>query len=352
MKAMLFGSKVTNKYLGRNICLKEVGGNSGNLLFWYALTKILDVDMHTQQECVWNHLDLSEYSAFVTTDLIWLRPNEEKKPVWRQLELAGDRAVVPISVGLQAQKAAKGFTLHPDTVKLLSAMAERCVLGCRGAYTAEVLSDHGIKNTTVIGCPSMYLPLDRHFRIEKKDTLPSSVCVNMRSMYSPLRDDELRLLRFAAEREYDFCEQTGHPLSPRICPDRKLYDQLNDWMNLHKMIFFDADDWREFMAVHDFSMGCRFHGNVAALWMGKPALFFTIDSRTTEMCSHFSLPTMELRDFDPRKDIGYYYEKADYSEFNRNYAKRTDEFIAFLRKNDLPIRKKIGGMDGNHTEEP
>lgn len=340
MKTMLFCGNVQNKNLNRKINLEQVGLNSGNLLFWYSLSKILDLDKHTMAECAWKKVDLSQYTSFVTTDLIWLQPNTEYPHVIKQLELVGDRPLIPISVGLQNSNVHAEFSMHPNTVKLLEEIQERCIIGVRGNYTAEILNKYGIKNIEVIGCPSMYLPFDYQFKIHKKDCKPEKVTLNMRSLYSPLKREEIKLLVYGANRSFDFVEQTSHPFTTEICKDGPTFDYLNQWLNLHKMMFFDVDDWRSFMSAHDFSLGGRFHGNVVGLWEGVPGLFITVDSRTTELCKHFCLPTMEIKAFDSEKDIRYYYDMADYTEFNSNYAKRLDEFITFLKKNNLPIAKR------------
>lgn len=341
MKACLFGGKVENKNLNHQINLERVGLNSGNMLFWYALSEILDIDINTLQESAWKKVDLSPYNAFITTDLIWIRENATFPSVQKQLELAGGRPLIPISIGLQSGSAKKDFALHEDTIRLLSELQERCELGIRGEYTAEILNMNGIKNIKIIGCPSMYLPFDYQFKIRKKETTLRYASVNMRSMYSQLKPEELKFLVYAANHKYSFCEQTSHPFCPAICKDTPTYEYLNKWFNTYKTIFFDVDDWKNYMSSMDFSMGCRFHGNVVALWEGVPALFITVDSRTTELCKHFSLPTMQMKDFDAEKDIRYYYDLADYTQFNRIYATRLDEFIDFLKTNNLPIKKRI-----------
>ena len=68
-------------------------------------------------------------------------------------------------MGLQNGKADPNFVLHPNTLKLLKEIEERCVIGVRGYYTAEILNKYGIKNLQVIGCPSMFYGLDYNFKI-------------------------------------------------------------------------------------------------------------------------------------------------------------------------------------------
>ena len=156
---------------------------------------------------------------------------------------------------------------------------------------------------------------------------------------------------YAANHMYEFCEQTAHVFGRDICPDPATFDYLNKWLNLNKVIFFDIDEWKEYMSNMDFSIGCRFHGNVIGLWKNVPALFITVDSRMTEMCEHFKLPTISMKEFDAEKDIQYYYELADYTEFNKNYADRLDEYISFLKKNSLPIRKRIDSWYDRRIQE-
>lgn len=340
---MLFCNKVINKNADREINLKQCGLNSGNLVFWYALDKILNIDSYTVSELRDKEIDVRHYDSFITTDLIWIRSdsNANVANVRKQLELAGNCPLIPISIGVQNSISRGNFRLHPDVIRLLQELQERCVMGVRGAYCADILEKNGIKNIEVIGCPSMY-NIEGNYLHEagrgirfKRINRPEKVCVNMRSLYSPLSDSEKKLLLYAAKNNYDFCEQTSFPVNDTICPDRKTLNIINDWMNLHKMMFFDVDDWRSFMSYHDFSMGGRFHGNVIALWENIPALFITVDSRTSELCEHFSLPTMNIRDFKEWKDIRYYYEKADYSEFNKKYPMRLSEFKSFLQKNKL-----------------
>lgn len=340
MKVCLFNSKVKNKFIDRETCLNEVGLNTGNLLFWHSLASIIDVDCHNYAECECKEVDTRQYQSFITTDLIWITENQNYEHVNNQLALAGDRPLIPISVGLQCDSYRSNFNMHPDTIKLLSAIQERAVIGVRGNYTAEILHSKGIKNIQVIGCPSMYYPFDYDFKIRKKDTEIKRVTCNMRTLYSSLDKEEQSFMLYCAKNKFCFCEQTSYGLSTKYCSNMRVYDTLNEWLNNYKTMFFDVADWQEYMSSMDFSIGGRFHGNVVGLWNGVPGMFITIDSRTSELCKHFSLPTMDMKNFNDKKDIRYYYELADYTEFNKNYPDRLDEFISFLKKNNLPIKRR------------
>lgn len=339
MKACIFCGKVSNKNSDLKTNIYKLGANTGNMCFWHSLGSTLEADMKTVGECVGESFRASNYSSFVTTELIWIRENIDFPTVEQQLKIVGDAPLVPISVGLQCWKKKKNFSLHPNTVKILSRIQERCVLGVRGEYTADVLNSYGIKNLKVIGCPSMYYSFDYNFKIRKSDAEIRKVSMNMRAMYSELKPEEVAFLEYGADRNYTFVEQTEQAFLPSICKDPVKFEKIAKWFNLNKRFFLDINDWISCISEMDFSLGCRFHGNIVSLWNRIPALFIVIDSRTMELCEHFSLPMISLTDFDPKKDIRYYYDLADYTEFNKIYPKRLDEYIDFLKSNHLPIKK-------------
>src|SRR3546814_12035702 len=67
--------------------------------------------------------------------------------------------IVPIGVGAQAATYRR-IQLPAGTKRFLAAVADRChSVGVRGHYSAEVLHDAGIKNVSVIGCPSVFRSL-------------------------------------------------------------------------------------------------------------------------------------------------------------------------------------------------
>ncbi len=98
-------------------------------------------------------------------------------------------------------------------------------------------------------------------------------------------------------------------------------------------------------------MGGRFHGNVISLWNNIKSLFIVTDSRTRELTSHFMLPTIMMEDFDKEKDVKYYFDLADYTNFNREYANRFREFTEFLKMNGIFIPDKVSVLKFANTNE-
>ena len=160
-----------------------LGNNTGNLVFIRALKDIF----HPVMIPLWDvtsdtFRDRTDITHYITTELIWLTPNQTYPHVWTMLKRIGDKPLVPISVGVQSMARNVDITLHPDTVKLLRTMAERAVLGVRGEYTAAVLEKNGIVNFRIIGCPSLYQGMNEKFRVEKKPFDPKMrACCNFRT---------------------------------------------------------------------------------------------------------------------------------------------------------------------------
>ena len=318
--------------------------NTGNLVHVYALNKMLPVDMVDISD------DLSSYSAIITTKMIWMSESYDTTGLENALEKAGAKntPIIPISVGLNSSYQTTDFKLMPSTKRFLEKIAEQNTIGVRGYYTAEILNAHGIKNIQVIGCPSIYLPMRSNFSINKQNEIPKKVTSNFRTFWKEPNAVEIDYLTYAASQGFSFVEQTQKKWHFDELEKKNISNKLSKWLAEKEYIFFDVDEWREYCRQFDFSMGHRMHGNIISLWEGVPALFFSIDARMEELCDFFSLPRISARDFDASKSLEYYYNLADYTQFNKNYASLFKNFKEFLRKNNLEFDLKTLDNKNNH----
>lgn len=313
--------------------IKCLADNSGNMVFDNALGSIIkgeEVFSYTVPEA------LKQYDRFVTTSYIWIGQNE---PVRTAFSKVGNKPYIPMSVGLQAADYDKNFVLHPSVVKELKAVSERCVVGCRGYYTAEILNKYGIKNTMVIGCPSVYTNMFADWKIKKSGlSKESKTSANFMTFWRVLKDHEQGFLLYAYENKMDFVEQTSAVLNRSyIKTDPEIKDEIVAWTR-NGNIFYRYNEWSDFIKQYDFSIGYRFHGNVIALNNHVPALFIYSDSRVRELCEFFKFPVISAEEFDPSKPLEYWYEKADYSEFNKTQDERIRNFREFCHKNGLVLK--------------
>ncbi len=299
----------------------RLGYNTGNMLFWQSLKANLPLEVIPRSYAdTESGLDLGRYKAFITTDLIWIRQMQDLSYLNRTLDAIGGLPLVPISIGLQCGDMIPDFKLHPETVNVIKRISERCVMGVRGNYTAEILKSYGIDNFMVIGCPSMYMNAPGLRWVNNYAKPINKAAFNAETFYGKLDKQRLALLNYGLDNDMSFIEQTPFELSEDNIDDPSLTEKLQQ-LNLSRKCFFSVDEWREYVRQMDFIMGGRFHGNVIGLWEGVPALFITSDSRTKELCSFFSLPQLDISEFDSSKPKEYYYEIADYSSFHSNYSK-------------------------------
>ncbi len=306
--------------------------NTGNLVHIYAMTHLLNA-----KHADYRDNDFSQYSAVVTPVICWIKENHDisEWDRWAAAHL-GNIPFIPLSIGLESPQRKPDFALHPQTAKFLAKLAEKAVIAVRGYYSAEILSKYGIKNLQVIGCPSLYLNLERGFAIHHDHSEPEKTVVNFSTFWRRPGNRDWQFLLWSARNNMSFVEQTMKLWNP--CDlSGNTSAVLADWLKEKERIFLDVDEWRKYIREFDFSLGQRMHGNVIALWEGIPSLFLTMDARMEEMCEFFHLPCLSARDFDAEKPVEYYYELADYTEFIKHYPSCLKDFYTFLAKNHLDL---------------
>lgn len=311
--------------------LLDLGENTGNLVFWQALERLFEPSLIPYRDIE----RLADCEKVIITDLIWIRENSD----FNYLERIVDEyqiPFIPISVGLQSTTYDIHFRLTDNTVRLLHKLEERAVLGVRGEYTAEILSKYGVKNIAVIGCPSMYYWKNEHLKIIGGKQLGKTSC-NFRSFCGKLSVQEKHFLSYCAKYNMQFIEQTKWKFSPEQVNDPAYYAYVQNWISKNTVLPTSCEEWSSALKEITFSIGGRFHGNVMALWNGIKSLFLIVDSRTRELTEHFHLPSMPMSRFHKERSLEYYYEQADYTDFNRVYPQLYAGFTDFIKKNGLRL---------------
>jgi hypothetical protein len=344
------------------------GSNTGNLLIGDAVARQLNVDIVSfgtvADPAVLNDsVDVivipSANFLSPVVDLSWLMPVVE----------GTTPPVLMVGVGAQFPTMDVGEAdLPPETVRLMKMISERTVsIGVRGQFTADVLARHGIRNTRVTGCPSLFRLGKAMLKIRKPDPRALVPVFNgssnvLRHAYSTqdARVAELKLLKLAMAFDAPYIFQNELPEmlwqagqsgeeSKRGCAstlrrldaDLALDDYLG-YIRKRGATFFSVDEWAEAMAKHNVIVGTRFHGNTIGISQGIAAVFVAHDSRTTELCDAFSIPSIGLGDFASSRleDI---VEKIDYSAFERGYPDARGNLQRFFEENSVP---HLLGQDG------
>jgi hypothetical protein len=258
--------------------------------------------------------------------------------------------VTVVGIGAQAGVGLGMESLDPiaDTVKrFVGLVLDRSAsIGVRGDFTKRYLVGLGFpeESIDVIGCPSLFLH-GRDFTVEKKVdavTTDSPLALNLTPevhgigafataqaerhphlTYVGQDANDLRLLLWGVPFPH-----VHDPLVP-VHLRHPLYQ--DDRMRL----FLDTWTWYDFMATQDFAYGTRFHGNVAALLGGTPAMLLAHDSRTLELAEHHRMPYRLTPELTADLSAEELYEATDMSEFNAAMPDRFDRYTTFLERNGL-----------------
>jgi len=211
-------------------------------------------------------------------------------------------------------------------------------LGTRGYITADYLEKLGFKegqDFDVIGCPSLFMKeykvliTKKYAKDKKLNEIDFAINYSHKTPNNVINKLNDILLR--NEDSVYFLQHTE---------DQNYY--LNGIMNLNNVpegylnssaleqsLFLpEPERWINAIRNQEFSIGTRFHGNVAALIAGVPTLTIMLDSRMRELCEYFDLPRMTVEEFS--KKTFYAYQKLDPDYFkNIDITEQYEKYVKF-----------------------
>lgn len=295
---------------------KEVGLNTGNLAFWYAMNQ------HVAEEKSYFGWSFDPLEINNNFDVLVFPAANQLNPDW---DLGGfadliDKANIPVLIcglGAQATDMSKKLSFNAGTKRFLKVISERAVkIGVRGNYTAQVLADNNVFNVEVLGCPSNFInPLtDLGATIARKFVTLSNVdklVLNI-DITQKLAEKIRIMFHWAIGRHTQLVNQApldllklSHSDSKHIDPHliRRVHNLLAPSVSLSyfsQMVsnsflsYFNVNEWMYQLHQFDLSVGTRLHGNMLALQSGIPSIFMPHDSRTQELADIMALPTYSL----------------------------------------------------------
>ncbi len=299
-------------------------------------------------------------------DYVFLRGSNyvHKDMKWsRTLEVLQRLKIPVIAFGIGAQAPVKGkIELSDETKTVLRMMADSTTsIGVRGAYSAQVLWDIGIRNVRIVGCPTAFRRNDPNLAI----TLPPRekvkyAGITMRREVSPAYAQDIKryltfhrdLVKSLAQRFDVVLMAQGEVEEKKIVfgtPEQKeeAFEALraNKWVSewyldevmekLHRERLFYSDvvaDYEALVQQKDIVLGYRLHGNLMALSNGTPSIYFTYDSRTVEFAETYQIPSFDVfsgKDFV----LEEYWDQSLFDKFNRAYHHTYREMRQFLVEN-------------------
>lgn len=339
-------------------CFEATGRNTGNLLIGHGLYTQLRYDKLEPYRYAMSPEYVEEnFDQVVIAAANFLYPGFDFTPVSSFL----DKISLPVfMVGLGAQlpsSQAELKNIPAGTWRLVQIASERShSIGVRGHFTADQLRKHGISNVQVTGCPSLYTGLKPTIRLRRPADLEKTVVNGSRNVVGHAFDKdaatkvEQQLFKLAMSRKLPYVLQNEQPEmqiargedvaphEPAIKSVARFFGvsatELVEFYQENGRVFFSISEWFDWIADCDFSIGTRFHGNIAALLNGVPAVILTHDSRTKELCEFAAIPSLDVsavQDLDTRA----LYEQADFSLFERNYGEIYKSYVDFLDTNNI-----------------
>lgn len=322
--------------------------NTGNYFFETAVKKQL-----TDTKIISSFNEVPQNAEKLILSMSnFMSPHTDLGPIADHIERLNIKQIVMIGAGAQSNSYCEEVRLTNGTERFLRVIADRSeTIGVRGFFTNDLLEKYGINNGQVIGCPSIFMNLDRNFQVNKP-ILPNSPKIV--THYTPTghyRDNLAHINNFAYENCAAYIAQSENDLISAV--EKNVEDEdieymfgyynngkfskreFRDWFHKNTKWFFDINEWFNYMEKIDFSIGTRFHGNMGAIQVGTPALNLVFDTRTRELCEYLNLPTMFLDEFTGNHTVEELYEKANYDLFNKTYRHKYDNYVGFLDKNGV-----------------
>jgi hypothetical protein len=317
--------------------LQVLGANSGNLMFQFAATRIIDAPQVHVSRAEVPHANVSvfrEAKALVFPAANHLRLGAD----WTGLASYLENAKVPLIVlGLGAQSPVIGgelatvaaITSDRQVQRLASVFRERAVfVSVRGEFSRTVCEQLGIHDTHVIGCPSALInpdpglgrSIDARIAALRDNESGWHFAATAAAPFEIVEDPaklalERTLFRWLVEANGLYVQQSGgvsamnatngcwyklpedqrQAIAGAIAPEM---DFVDFWLFMARAgrFYLGVPEWQEGIASLDFVIGTRLHGNMAAIAAGMPGIIVAHDSRTGELADTMCLPGVSMDD--------------------------------------------------------
>lgn len=329
--------------------------NRGNFVHASAAHRILGENTVFPTNRAWNDEQIEK--AAEHTHIVLIMANAVRLGTtiapftWHKIASENiERTNLPtVVLGLGAQSGADDVDndiIPSETLRLLEVLKDRSKeIAVRGSFTAECLRSFGIDNVLPLGCQSAIWH-GKSFPFSFREGSGQEVLFN----YTHARP-EARLVEWAVNNGFTMVGQTelweehaaagltydSDKASTLFASTDLSEDGYREYCKHHFASFLTAEGWLQRIRGSRISFGTRFHGNMAAVQAGVPALWFTHDSRTKELCEQMHLPHLDVQSAVESRDLDQFLAAADMSGFIENYDDIYSGFSRYLDRAGLSI---------------
>lgn len=319
----------------------------------------------TFDECIdFANKNASHYILSAANFLLFQNFSDERRASYERLRLSLERLEIPLvilGIGAQAQDYwnPTDHKIPPEAIEFMKFLGVKCsLIGVRGKFTSSIFRDYaGVKNTSVIGCPSLFQNFNaftdlRHFL---KSSSKGAVTFNATWFH---KEPEQKLIRRAINENHywvgvdsgfikNFHKDININKELADVPDELKYLLENgpEQIKREDLINFFSKKYRRYNGANDwinfnrenvrFSYGTRFHGNMATLLAGRPALWVAHDKRTKELAESMHLPSVTYSQA-VNSSVADLEATTNYDQLFDNLGDLIRGFNSFLSANSLP----------------
>lgn len=362
----------------RDAMLRYLGGNTGNLLFRYALQeRIVDVSncqvLHLPSTLeLFRSLDYKTCRQVLSSALVIypvanllrsVRDFEADPAVQAETEFVTHLSqlfpgsFLVMGLGYQSRLRPDGSArrdLHPLQVEMLDALLQHTPgITLRGDTTLAVLREQEIlrhAQLETLGCPSLMISprVDHGQRMagQAKPVTVLKICLGLPSNprgYARLFE---RLIQLAQDPRVHVVLQDASDI--QSCSAMGLPDE-----RVH--MFCDLNEWIAFLKSCDVCITARLHGAQVAVLAMTPVLLIATDSRMEELAQRMALNWIAMDDPDLSELLedwptllkrAWCFDGAGYDANRRDLALQTMRFLSKLGLPAHPQLKALAGEDG------
>lgn len=363
--------------------LYDVTGNRGNMIHGEAPQRMFDVDReHSAYIAVdklissgWDAERVAEalsknYDLVIYSTANAIRPKQNPGCTAQILDFLTVPFVI-LGMGMQNPLPPSTESLHPNLVDLLKVGDRKAaVFAVRGKATESWLHSVGFKRAIAVGCPSLFVYPQNIVSLRSvKSILTVNILtggyISARIPRASVLIDLLSNSRAHYVMQDEMAEWQNAEL---VKGTQNLYNDATGEVALEVMqkLLLDIHDeqvnfasyrwfqnpsaWRSFAASCDCYVGDRLHGGVAALQVGRPALFISDDQRVAELVEFFDLPCMTLVEAASAELPELISERLSLkvlARFVDTYASRFHEFQKMFGAIGLPVIGRVSTATTN-----
>jgi len=264
-----------------------------------------------------------------------------------------------LGLGMQESLSPSLDHLHPNLIQFLNLSNKKAkIFAVRGFKTEQWLKNLGFQNAIALGCPSLFVYPQNILNLSTPDPneVQSAVTggyINAKgnraqaiislfenfTAHYVMQSEMFALRKYFADSKHLYNDATGEI-------NKELLNIVLEKIHNKRMPFTsyrwfqDPSAWRVFVSQMDFYLGDRFHGGVAALQAGVPAIIIAEDQRVIEMTDFFQIPSVSINEVQTSnvKDlVKKYLSREKIQQLRVTYLEKFANFREVMRKNDVQL---------------